>query len=159
MEGNSIISFENLCRIFEMRIKLDKEKGIKTTLDILDNYEKYSKKIDSIYNSEFQKELKPLISPAITLEKEEDRLRRLIKLLEERLDRRVELEDRFYASTGKYITGLMPIDAMDLLDYKPGDQIKVSVKEFEVQEGKEPFILNKRNQVVASNTRCVFQLA
>ena len=118
MEGNSIISFENLCRIFEMRIKLDKEKGIKTTLDILDNYEKYSKKIDSIYNSEFQKELKPLISPAITLEKEEDRLRRLIKLLEERLDRRVELEDRFYASTGKYITGLQIIVSEDELDEK-----------------------------------------
>jgi ribosomal protein S1 len=65
----------------------------------------------------------------------------------------------FVELNGKYITGLMPIDAMDLLDYKPGDQIKVSVKEFEVQEGKEPFILNKRNQVVASNTRCVFQLA
>lgn len=118
MEGNSIISFENLCRIFEMRIKLDKEKGIKTTLDILDNYEKYSKKIDSIYNSEFQKELKPLISPAITLEKEEDRLRRLIKLLEERLDRRVELEDRFYASTGKYITGLQIIVSEDELEEK-----------------------------------------
>ena len=26
MEGNSIKSFENLCKIFEMRIKLDKEK-------------------------------------------------------------------------------------------------------------------------------------
>ena len=25
MEGNSIKSFENLCKIFEMRIKLDKE--------------------------------------------------------------------------------------------------------------------------------------
>lgn len=64
----------------------------------------------------------------------------------------------FVELNGKYITGLMPIDAMDLLDYKPGDQIKVSVKEFEVQEGKEPFILNKRNQVIASNTRCVFEL-
>ena len=28
MEGNSINSFENLCKIFEMRIKLDKEKHI-----------------------------------------------------------------------------------------------------------------------------------
>ena len=64
----------------------------------------------------------------------------------------VELND-------KYITGLMPIDSMDLLDYKPGDQIKVQVKEFEIQEGKEPFVLNKRGQVTNCNTRCVFEIA
>jgi len=58
-----------------------------------------------------------------------------------------------------YITGLMPIDASDLLDFKPGDQIKVKVKEFEVQEGKEPFVLNKSNKVTFANTRCVFELA
>ena len=62
----------------------------------------------------------------------------------------VELND-------KYITGLMPIDASELLDYKPGDQIKVIVKEFEVQEGKAPFVLNKKNQVIFANTRCVFE--
>ena len=109
MEGNSITLFENLCRIFEMRIKLDKEKGSKTSLDVFDNYEKYSKKIDTIYNTEFQKELKSLISPAVTLEKEEDRLRRLIRLLEERLDKRIELEDRFYNATGRNISGLQII--------------------------------------------------
>ena len=26
MEGNNVRSFENLCKIFEMRIRLDKEK-------------------------------------------------------------------------------------------------------------------------------------
>lgn len=118
MEGNSITSFENLCRIFEMRIKLDKEKGIKTSMDVLDNYEKYSKKIDTIYNTEFQKELKSLISPAVTLEKEEDRLRRLIRLLEERLDKRIELEDRFYNSTGRNINGLQMIVSQSELDEK-----------------------------------------
>lgn len=118
MEGNSITSFENLCKIFEMRIRLDKEKGVKTSIDVLGNFEKYSKKIDAIYNSEFQKELKPLISPAVTLEKEEDRLRKLIKLLEDRLDRRVELEDRFYNSTGKYISGLQVIVSESELDEK-----------------------------------------
>lgn len=118
MEGNSITSFENLCRIFEMRIKLDKEKGIKTSLDVLDNYEKYSKKIDAIYNTEFQKELKFLISPAITLEKEEDRLRRLIRLLEERLDKRIELEDKFYNSTGRNVSGLQMIVSQSELDEK-----------------------------------------
>lgn len=118
MEGNSITSFENLCRIFEMRIKLDKEKGLKTSLDVLDNYEKYSKKIDTIYNTEFQKELKLLISPAITLEKEEDRLRRLIRLLEERLDKRIELEDKFYNATGRNISGLQMIVSQSELDEK-----------------------------------------
>ena len=112
------MSFENLCKIFEMRIRLDKENNIKTSLDVFDNYEKYSKKIDSIYNSEFQKELKPLISPAVTLEKEKDRLRRLIKLLEERLDRRVELEDRYYDTTGKYLSGLQIIVSDEELELK-----------------------------------------
>lgn len=120
MEGNSITSFENLCRIFEMRIKLDKDRGLKTPLDVLDNYEKYSKKIDAIYNTEFQKEIKTLISPAITLEKEENRLRRLIRILEERLDKRIELEDKYYNSTGRNISGLQMI-----------------VSESELQEKKE----------------------
>ena len=43
MEGNSIVLFENLCNIFEMRIKLDKEKGVMSSLDVLSNYEKYAK--------------------------------------------------------------------------------------------------------------------
>lgn len=62
----------------------------------------------------------------------------------------VELND-------KYITGLMPIDSSELLNYRPGDQILVSIKNFEVQEGKEPFVLNKKNQVTYANTRCVFE--
>lgn len=118
MEGNSIVLFENLCNIFEMRIKLDKEKGVMSSLDVLSNYEKYAKKIDAIYNSEFQKDLKPFMSPGVTLEKEKDRLRRLIKLLEDRLDRRVELEDRYYNTTGKYITGLQMIVSEEELDEK-----------------------------------------
>ena len=118
MEGNSIVLFENLCNIFEMRIKLDREKGVMSSLDVLSNYEKYAKKIDSIYNSEFQKDLKPFMSPGITLEKEKDRLRRLIKLLEDRLDRRVELEDRYYNTTGKYITGLQMIVSEEELEEK-----------------------------------------
>ena len=118
MEGNSIVLFENLCNIFEMRIKLDKEKGVMSSLDVLSNYEKYAKKIDSVYNSEFQKDLKPFMSPAVTLEKEKDRLRRLIKLLEDRLDRRIELEDRYYNTTGKYITGLQMIVSEEELEDK-----------------------------------------
>ena len=71
MEGNSLNSFENLCKIFETRIKLDKEKNIETPPDVLINYEKYSKKIDSIYNSKFEKEIKPL---ARKMDEEEKRL-------------------------------------------------------------------------------------
>lgn len=118
MEGNSIKSFENLCKIFEMRIKLDKERNIKTPSDVIDNYEKYAKKIDSIYNKEFEKEIRNLISPEVTLEKEEIRLKRLIKLLEERLDKRRELEEHFYNSTGKYIDGFQLVVSEDELEEK-----------------------------------------
>jgi hypothetical protein len=58
-----------------------------------------------------------------------------------------------------YITGLLPIDSSELLDYHPGDEIDVKVAEFEVQEGKEPFIVNKKNQLVKCNVRPVFELA
>lgn len=65
----------------------------------------------------------------------------------------VELED-------KCITGLLPLDAMDLLNYKPGDPIRVRIAEFEVQEGKEPFEVGKHNnKVYRSNTRPVFEIA
>lgn len=109
MEGNSLRTFENLCKIFEMRIKLNQEKNIETEEEVLDNYEKYSKKIDTIYNSKFAEEIKPLISPALTLEEEQKRLEKLIDLLEERLDKRNLLEDRFYTVTGNYIKTLQPI--------------------------------------------------
>ena len=65
----------------------------------------------------------------------------------------VELND-------KYITGLMPIEECDLLNYKTGDPINVRIKEFEVQEGKEPFVLNKRGtSLIKCNVRPVFELA
>jgi ribosomal protein S1 len=65
----------------------------------------------------------------------------------------------FVELDGKYITGLMPIPATELLDYKPGDNINVVVKEFEIQEGKEPFVINKRKQIVKCNVRPVFAIA
>ena len=65
----------------------------------------------------------------------------------------------FVELNGQYITGLMPIDATELLDYKPGDQITVSIAEFEVQEGKQPFVTDKGDNVIYSNTRCIFKLA
>ena len=65
----------------------------------------------------------------------------------------------FVELDGLYITGLMPIDQSELLDYKPGDNVNVFIKEFEVQEGKEPFIVNKRKQIVKCNVRPVFSIA
>ena len=106
MEGNNLKSFENLTRIFETRIKLDKEKSIETPPDVLINYEKYIKKIDAIYNDRFEREIKPLITPEVTIEKEEERLKKLISLLKDRLNKREELENRFYLTTGRYISSL-----------------------------------------------------
>lgn len=63
----------------------------------------------------------------------------------------VELNDLF-------ITGLAQIDAVDLVDYKPGDQVTVRIKEFEIQEGKEPFVMNKKNKLVRCHIRPVFEL-
>ena len=118
MEGNSIKTFENLCKIFEMRIKLDNLKGEKTSNEVADNYEKYAKKIDNFYNDEFQKELKNLISPKKTLEKERERLEKLILLLENRLQKRSELVKEYHGTTGKYIKDLQLIVSESELNNK-----------------------------------------
>jgi ribosomal protein S1 len=65
----------------------------------------------------------------------------------------------FIELDGKYITGLMPMEPEDLLDYRPGDAVKVVITEFEVQEGKEPFVTNKKKHIVKCNVRPVFALA
>lgn len=66
----------------------------------------------------------------------------------------------FVELEGKYITGLMPIDAIDLVNYTPGTPVKVYIKEFEVQEGKDPFVMNKRGTaVIKCNVRAVFEEA
>lgn len=64
----------------------------------------------------------------------------------------------FIELSGQYITGLLPIDAMDLLDYKTGDTVHVKIDRFDVHDGQEPFIYNKNGKVVKSNTRVVFKL-
>ena len=124
MEGNNVRSFENLCKIFEMRIKLDREKKVKTPSDVLINYEKYAKKIDNIYNEEFEKEVRPLITPSKTIEEEKDRLEKLIKLLEDRLEKRNDLEDRYYLATGDYISGLQIVISDKELDEKREEGIR-----------------------------------
>ena len=109
MEGNSIKTFQNLCKIFEMKIKLDRAKGDISSEEVLDNYEKYAIKIDNFYNEEFQKELKKLISSKDTLEEEKTRLEKLINLLEDRLKKRSNLAGDFHNTTGKYIKNLQLI--------------------------------------------------
>lgn len=118
MEGNNLKSFENLTRIFETRIKLDKEKCIETPPDVLINYEKYTKKIDAIYNDRFEREIKSLITPEVTIEKEEERLKKLISLLKDRLNKREELENRFYLTTGRYISNLQLVVSESELEDK-----------------------------------------
>ena len=64
----------------------------------------------------------------------------------------IELED-------KYITGLMPVDEANLLNYKPGDTVQVYIQEFECIEGKEPFFIDRKNIIKACNLRPVFARA
>ena len=118
MEGNSIKSFENLCKIFEIRIKLDRENNKKASEEVLTNYEKYLKKIDSFYNKEFEEDIRLLITPELTLEDEQKRLKKLIKLLEERLEKRIKLEDDYYKATGKNIKNFQMIISDEELDSK-----------------------------------------
>lgn len=65
----------------------------------------------------------------------------------------------FVELNGKYITGLMPIDSLDIFNYQPGKQVKVKIKEFEMQEGREPFEYNKKtSSIKRCNIRPVFEL-
>lgn len=64
----------------------------------------------------------------------------------------IEIED-------KYITGLMPVDEANLLNYKPGDTVQVYIQEFECIEGKEPFFIDRKNIIKACNIRPVFARA
>ncbi len=118
MEGNSIKSFENLCKIFEMKIKLNRKNGIPQDETVRSNYEKYAKKIDDIYNDVFAKEIRDVISPKKTIEEEAKRLEKLISLLDGRLEKRHNLEDRYYETTGEYLSSLQPIVSISELNEK-----------------------------------------
>jgi ribosomal protein S1 len=63
----------------------------------------------------------------------------------------VEIKDKF-------ITGLAQINAIDLIDYKPGDAVKVRISEFECKEGFEPFVFNRNNGIKECNIRPVFEI-
>ena len=64
----------------------------------------------------------------------------------------VELND-------KYITGLAEIDAIDLINYKPGDPVTVKILNFECKEGCEPFVYTKGGRHIKEcNIRPVFEI-
>lgn len=67
----------------------------------------------------------------------------------------------FIEITDKYFTGMLPVEhASDLVNYKPGDNILVNIKDFEVQEGKQAFTMDKTGtKIYKRNCRPVFELA
>ena len=62
----------------------------------------------------------------------------------------------FVELTDMYITGLLPVESYELVNYKPGDEIKVKIKNFEIQEGKEPIVYNKKGKILKCNVRPIF---
>ncbi|MBO5003833.1 MAG: hypothetical protein J6D03_00900 [Clostridia bacterium] len=63
----------------------------------------------------------------------------------------------FVELTNECITGLLPKNVSELVNYRPGQDIDVYVSEFEIQEGKEPFQTNKKGtKVLKCNVRPVF---
>ena len=67
----------------------------------------------------------------------------------------------FVELDNKYITGLLLLDSESLYGFHPGDKIKVTVKEWECQPDKEPFVFDKKNtsQVYKCHLRPIFDLA
>ena len=60
-----------------------------------------------------------------------------------------------------YITGLMPVaNSTELVNFRPGDNIMVKIREFETQEGMQPFVTDKNGtELRKCNTRIVFDVA
>ena len=84
----------------------------------------YHEILQQVRNEEFEKEVRPLITPSKTIEEEKDRLEKLIKLLEDRLEKRNDLEDRYYLATGDYISGLQIVISDKELDEKREEGIR-----------------------------------
>lgn len=65
----------------------------------------------------------------------------------------------FIELNDKYITGLAQIEAIDLINYKPGDSVIVKITDFECKEGCEPFTMTKNGKHIKDcNIRPVFEL-
>lgn len=61
----------------------------------------------------------------------------------------VELEE-------KSVVGMVPVTSDELLDYVPGQSVKVAIEKFEVGEDKEPFVI-KNNKIVKCYTKPIFK--
>lgn len=57
----------------------------------------------------------------------------------------------------KCIVGMLPVSADNLVDYMPGDTVKVRITGFDTQYGKEPFVV-KNNRIVQCSTKPLFEL-
>lgn len=65
----------------------------------------------------------------------------------------------FVEIDGQFITGLAQIEAIDLINYKPGDKVNVKINTFECKDGCEPFVFTKNNKHIKEcNIRPVFEL-
>lgn len=62
----------------------------------------------------------------------------------------VELND-------KYVTGMLNVSEDSLIDYVPGMELNVKIKEFDTAEGQEPFVI-KNDRIIKCNTKPVFEL-
>lgn len=63
----------------------------------------------------------------------------------------VEIED-------KSVVGMVPVTSDELLDYVPGQSVKVAIEKFEVAEDKEPFVI-KNNKIIKCYTKPIFKFA
>lgn len=63
----------------------------------------------------------------------------------------IEIED-------KCITGLAPVESYDLLDYKPGMEVKVQIDKFESKPDTAPFVYNKKGILTKCFVRPIFRL-
>lgn len=60
----------------------------------------------------------------------------------------------------KNITGLVNVDPSELLNYIPGDNIRVRVADFDIPENKEPFEVNRKMSTIKKcNVKIVFEVA
>lgn len=64
----------------------------------------------------------------------------------------------FFEVNDQQITGMLPTDADELINYMPGEVYNLVLAGFDVQEGKEPFVI-KDNKIKKCHIRPVFKLA
>lgn len=63
----------------------------------------------------------------------------------------------FLEIADKYFNGFLP--TKEFRKYHVGDTVRVKIKDFEVQDGKQAFEYNKKGKIKRCNTRVVFELA